>query len=148
MMISRKASEKVGLMFEVFFLYYEELDWCERIRKAGFEIYVEPSARIYHKESATVGADSTLKTYYINRNRVYFMRRNYGGFSFIAFVLFLLFIAVPKNILTFILRGSFNHVKPFAKAIFWNVKDWLSTIYKRNNASQSKLSPQFEKIKN
>ena len=148
MMISRKASEKVGLMFEDFFLYYEELDWCERIRKAGFEIYVEPRARIYHKESATVGADSTLKTYYINRNRVYFMRRNYGGFSFGAFVLFLLFIAVPKNILTFILRGSSHHIKPFAKAIFWNVKDWLSKIYKRNNAAQAKLSPQLVNRKN
>jgi GT2 family glycosyltransferase len=148
MMISRKATEKVGLMFDGFFLYYEELDWCERIRKAGFEIYVEPRARIYHKESATVGADSTLKTYYINRNRIYFMRRNYGGFSFIAFVLFLTFIAIPKNILTFLLRGSFDHVKVFLKAIIWNVKDWLSNIYKQNKVTQAELSPQFKGIKN
>jgi GT2 family glycosyltransferase len=139
MMISRKAVEKVGLMFDGFFLYYEELDWCERIRKAGFEIYVEPRARIYHKESATVGASSTLKTYYINRNRVYFMRRNYGGLGFLAFVLFLIFIAVPKNILTFLLRGSFDHAKVFLKAIIWNIKDWLSKTYKQNKSVQSEL---------
>lgn len=148
MMISRKATEKVGLMFDGFFLYYEELDWCERIRKAGFEVYVEPHARVYHKESATVGADSTLKTYYINRNRVYFMRRNYGGFSFVAFVLFLTFVAVPKNILTFLLRGASGHVKAFTKAIIWNITDWFSKIHQQDTVSQAKLSPQFKGIKN
>jgi GT2 family glycosyltransferase len=137
MMISRKASEKVGLMFEDFFLYYEELDWCERIGTAGFEIYVEPRARIYHKESATVGASSTLKTYYINRNRIYFMRRNYGGLGFIAFLLFLTFIAIPKNILTLILRGPSGHAKVFIKAIVWNIKDSFSKIYKSNSTTQS-----------
>ncbi len=139
MMISRKATEKVGLMFDNFFLYYEELDWCERIRKAGLEIYVEPRARIYHKESATVGASSTLKTYYINRNRIYFMRRNYGGLNFGAFLLFLTFVAIPKNILTFILRGSFDHAKVFIKAIFWNVKDGFVNIFKQNPSNQTTL---------
>jgi GT2 family glycosyltransferase len=139
MMISRKATEKVGLMFEDFFLYYEELDWCERIRKAGFEIFVEPRARIYHKESATVGASSTLKTYYINRNRIYFMRRNYGGLGFVAFLVFLTFVAIPKNILTFILRGSFDHAKVFVKAIVWNIKDGLLSLFKQNPSSQTTL---------
>ena len=37
MMISRAALEKSGMMYEDFFLYYEELDWCEQIRRAGFE---------------------------------------------------------------------------------------------------------------
>jgi GT2 family glycosyltransferase len=148
MMISRKASEKVGLMFEDFFLYYEELDWCERIRKAGFEIYVEPRARIYHKESATVGASSTLKTYYINRNRIYFMRRNYSGLNFLAFTLFMLFVAIPKNILTFILRGPSGHAKVFVKAVYWNVTDWFSKSFKQNPTTQSALSPQLVNRKN
>lgn len=145
MMMSRKAIEKVGLMFEDFFLYYEELDWCERIRRAGFEIYVEPRARIYHKESATVGASSTLKTYYINRNRIYFMRRNFGGLSFIAFLLFLTCVAIPKNFLAFILRGSFDHAKVFSKAIFWNITDGFSKMFKQNPVVSTELTPQFNK---
>jgi GT2 family glycosyltransferase len=140
MMISRKATEKVGLMFDNFFLYYEELDWCERIRKAGFEIYVEPRARIYHKESATVGAASTLKTHYINRNRIYFMRRNYGGLGFVAFVLFLTFVAIPKNLLSFFIKGAFDHIKAFIKAVIWNVKDAFSTPSKQNATTQSELT--------
>ena len=122
MMIRREVIEKIGFMFEDFFLYYEELDWCERIRGAGFEIWVEPRAKIYHKESATVGTMSTMKTYYLNRNRIYFMRRNFKGLSFIGFSLFLTFVTIPKNILQFLLRGQFDHAKAFLKAIFWNIK--------------------------
>ncbi len=121
MMVKKEVIEKVGGMFEDFFLYYEELDWCERIRRAGFEIWIEPRAKVFHKESVTVGALSPLKTYYLNRNRVYFMRRNFGGINFIFFCLFLMFITVPKNLLTFILRGRFEHAKVFIKAIAWNI---------------------------
>ncbi len=122
MMIRREVLEKTGVMFEDFFLYYEELDWCERIRQSGFEILVEPRAKIYHKESATVGTMSTMKTYYLNRNRIYFMRRNFKGLSFVGFSIFLTFVTIPKNILLFLLRGQFDHVQAFLKAIFWNIK--------------------------
>jgi GT2 family glycosyltransferase len=121
MMIKRQVVDNVGLMFEDFFLYYEELDWCERIRKAGYDIYVEPRARVYHKESASVGQMSTLKTFYINRNRIYFMRRNFGGINLLLFSLFLVFITIPKNVLMFLLRGQVDHAKVFLKAVWWNV---------------------------
>jgi GT2 family glycosyltransferase len=122
MMLKKEVIDNAGVMFEEFFLYYEELDWCERIRKAGYEIYVEPRARVYHKESASVGPMSTLKTYYLNRNRIYFMRRNFGGINLLLFYLFLIFITIPKNVLMFLLRGQLEHAKVFMKAVWWNVK--------------------------
>ncbi len=134
MMVRRDVVEKVGVMFEDFFLYYEELDWCERIRRAGYEIWVEPQAKIYHKESASVGAMSTLKTYYINRNRIYFMRRNFGGLGFFLFSLFLTFVTIPKNALKYLVTGQFDHAKVFLKAVFWNVKDAFSS--KKPNEQQ------------
>lgn len=129
MMVKREVIENVGVMFEDFFLYYEELDWCERIRKAGYEIWIEPNARIYHKESASVQKISGLKTYYLNRNRIYFMRRNFKGFNLFLFSLFLIFITIPKNVLIFLLRGEFLHAKIFLKAVWWNVSDWFSKAY-------------------
>jgi GT2 family glycosyltransferase len=121
MMVKREIIENIGTMFEDFFLYYEELDWCERIRKAGYDIYIEPNARVYHKESASVQKISGLKAYYLNRNRIYFMRRNFGGFNLMLFSLFLAFVTVPKNILVLILRGEFNNAKQFLKAVWWNI---------------------------
>jgi hypothetical protein len=122
MMLSRQVLNEVGMMHDDFFLYYEELDWGERTRRAGFEIWLEPRAKVYHKESATVGKLSTLKTYYINRNRIYFMRRNFSTIRLLPFFLFLAFVTIPKNLLVFILRGQFDHAKAFLKAVFWNIK--------------------------
>jgi GT2 family glycosyltransferase len=125
MLIDKKVIDNVGLMYDKFFLYYEELDWCERIRKGGYKIMVEPNAKIYHKESVTVGAMSTLKTYYLNRNRVLFMRRNFGFLALIGFVLFLIFFTIPKNTITYLLKGKWNHLAVFYKAILWNIIDFF-----------------------
>lgn len=121
MMMPRTVLEKVGWMPEEFFLYYEELDWCEQIRRAGYKVYVEPNARIYHKESISVGKMSTLKTFYLNRNRIFFMRRNKSKGAIFIFALFLVFFTIPKNVLMFILKGQFDHLKAFLKAVSWNV---------------------------
>jgi len=121
MMIPSRVLQKTGPMDEMFFLYYEELDWSERIRNAGFEVYVEPRALVYHKESVSVGKLSTLKTHYINRNRVLFMRRNKNGFQLLLFSIFLIFATIPKNTFLFIIRGQWDHLRAFYKAMTWNL---------------------------
>jgi hypothetical protein len=68
------------------------------------------------------------------------MRRNYGGLGFVAFVLFLTFVAIPKNLLSFFIKGSFDHIKAFVKAVIWNVKDAFSTPVKQKVDAQSELS--------
>lgn len=121
MMIPREVIEVAGLMPAFFFLYYEELDWSERIRRAGYDIYVEPRASIYHKESISVGKKSTLKTYYLNRNRILFIRRNRSKGALFIFTLFLLFFTIPKNLIVFLLKGQNDHAAAFLKALKWNL---------------------------
>ncbi|TAK46074.1 MAG: glycosyltransferase family 2 protein [Saprospiraceae bacterium] len=120
MMLRREVIEKVGGMPEAFFLYYEELDWCEQIRRAGYQIYVEPRACIYHKESYTVSRNSVLKTYYLTRNRLFFMRRNKKQWQWAAFCAFLLVVTLPKNLLVYGAKGEWQHAKAFLNAIRWN----------------------------
>ena len=50
MMVSRKALQDAGPMTEIYFLFYEELDWSIQIKKAGYRLWYEPAAVIYHKE--------------------------------------------------------------------------------------------------
>ncbi len=121
MMTSREVIDKVGGMPEEFFLYYEELDWSEQIRNAGYKVYVEPNALIYHKESLAVGKNSTLKTYYHTRNRIFFVRRNRNLGQIIIFYLFLFFFTIPKNTLMFIKNGEWEHIKAFYKGVWWNL---------------------------
>jgi GT2 family glycosyltransferase len=122
MLLPRSVIDQVGLMNEDFFLYYEELDWCERIRKAGYEVWVEPRVRIYHKESATVQKLGALKTYYLNRNRVWFMRKHHKGLSLLLFYLFLFCFTIPKNSLLYLIKGERKNLAAFLKGVFWNFR--------------------------
>ncbi len=54
MLVSRRVLEEVGLMNEEYFLYHEELDWALRAR-GKFTVVVAPKARVYHKESQSIG---------------------------------------------------------------------------------------------
>lgn len=120
MMLRRSTLEEVGPMSEDFFLYYEELDWCERIRQAGWEVWVQPQARVYHKESVAVQQIGGLKTYYLNRNRVWFMRKHYGGWRLAGFYTFLLLVTVPKNVVSYFLKGEKENLAAFLKGVWWN----------------------------
>lgn len=123
MLIPRKVIEEVGLMAEIFFLYYEEMDWCKRIRNAGYKIFYVHNSVVYHKESVSTGKDSPGKIYYLNRARILYMRRNVHGMkSWIAFV-YQVFIAIPKNMLSFLLKRKPKHFHAYCKAIFWNIKN-------------------------
>lgn len=76
LMVRRSVLEKVGLMDEAYFLYYEETDLCARIRKAGYRILTQPASRLWHKVSRSTGPESDLTYYYMRRNHLLFMRRH------------------------------------------------------------------------
>lgn len=121
MMIRKEAITKAGLMAENFFLYYEEMDWCDRVRKAGFEIWVNTSAIIYHKESISVGKNSQLKEYYMNRNRILYIRRNANVFCRLVFYVHFSFLVVPRNIINYLKNGDKGFVSQLLRAIRWNI---------------------------
>ena len=70
MMIKREVVEKAGMMPEIFFLYYEELDWSTSMTRVGYELWYEPRCTVFHKESQSTGQLSRLRTYYLTRNRL------------------------------------------------------------------------------
>ena len=121
MMVRRSAMEKAGLMFESFFLYYEEMDWCERIRNSGFEIWLEPRALIYHKESVSVGKKSALKEYFMNRNRILFIRRNAPSFSKYIFYSYFAAVVFPRNMFRYILEKRYDLARQLIRAVKWNL---------------------------
>lgn len=121
MMVPKRVIDDVGMMTEIYFLYYEEHDWAEMIKRAGYKIYYQPKSFILHKESLSTGKFSPLKTYYIARNRIVFARRNFNPLQLFVSLLFQFFISIPKNTLTFLFKRQFKHLKAFWQAILWNV---------------------------
>ena len=76
MAVSRAAIERAGLCDEELFLYAEDLEWCLRIRAAGFAIVYVPDARVLHRVSASSGgAGSPTTSYYETRNMLAVVER-------------------------------------------------------------------------
>jgi GT2 family glycosyltransferase len=120
MMIRNEAVNKAGLMAENFFLYYEEVDWCEKIQRAGYQAWVNTDALIYHKESVSVGKKSKLKEYFMNRNRILFTRRNAPLFKKLFFYAYFLLMVVPRNVITYTKHKNYNFIPMLLKAVWWN----------------------------
>jgi GT2 family glycosyltransferase len=69
--IQRAVLDEVGLLDEGFFLYYEDVDYCTRARRAGWRVVYEPRATAVHVESATAvkGSPSYLQRFHTGRWR-------------------------------------------------------------------------------
>lgn len=121
MMVSRTVLERAGTLDDSFFLYYEELDWSARIRRAGFQIYYQAAALIYHRESMSVGKANAMKVYYHTRNRLWFMRRNVEGLPLLIFYLYYFSMALPKAILNYSFPWQPDYLKAVKDAVVWNL---------------------------
>lgn len=122
LIIPKVIVEKVGAMPEIFFLYYEEHDWCEQVKKHGYKMYYLGNSQILHKESVSTGGnESYLKVYYLNRNRLLFMRRNFKGLKRILGLSFYAIFAFPKNLLTYLLKGRFDLARAIVSGLYWNL---------------------------
>lgn len=120
MMVSRKVCEDVGLMAAFFFLYYEELDWQTRIRKAGYEIHYIPKSVVFHKESVSVGKQSSLQAYWKTRNRLLLIRRNSSNIDIFISYIYISFISTPWQIVKYFTRFKWRSLKVHGIALGWH----------------------------
>ncbi len=118
MLILRDAIDKVGFMPEDYFLYYEELDWSMMFTRAGYEIWYEPVCTIYHKEGQITGQTSPLRTYYITRNRLLLVKRNWHGINKYLAYCYLTCIVAPRDLFRYAFKGRFDLSKAVCKGLF------------------------------
>lgn len=75
----RTVLETVGLLPEHYFLYFEETEWCHRVRAAGWRVMVDQRARMLHHKRSSGHLPSPYHLYYMIRNRYLFVQRVLGG---------------------------------------------------------------------
>lgn len=88
-MVRREAVEEVGLFDESFFIYHDDIDYCIRLRQAGYDILYVPMSKIYHKVGASTKS-SGMAYYYLARNNLKLMRKHTKGrcwWRFLAYFL-------------------------------------------------------------
>jgi len=122
LLVKREFVEKVGLLDERFFFYWEENDWCERGRKAGFHSLLVPDAKVYHKGGGASGKGwNEFTAYYLVRNWILFMRKHAAAKYWVTFLPFLI-VSLSYWILKALLKGETAVVQSYLSAIAWNIK--------------------------
>ncbi|WP_135556429.1 glycosyltransferase family 2 protein [Paenibacillus cymbidii] len=77
MLVRRETVEQVGMLDEAFFMYGEDVDWCYRIKSAGWEVYYYPRTTIIHHKRASSRSKPIKITYEFHRAMVLFHRKHY-----------------------------------------------------------------------
>lgn len=98
MLVRREALEKVGAMDERFFLYFEDIDWCYRMKNQGWAVYYEPASVMVHTYERSSAKSVFRKPFIFHmlsllryaekwNGLFYFVRRNRGAFKAAALVI-------------------------------------------------------------
>jgi len=86
MIIRRQVFEDIGLLDEGYFLYFEEVDFCYRVRQNGWQCWYVPDSRVIHLEGASteIGATTKRRANYWFDSRRRFYVKHYGIAGLIA----------------------------------------------------------------
>jgi N-acetylglucosaminyl-diphospho-decaprenol L-rhamnosyltransferase len=90
LLVRRHVYEQVGGLDEGFFMYSEELDWCRRIKDAGWEVVYLPTATIVHHEGKSSEQVVPARHIHFQSSKVRYFRKHHGSFQAEALRWFLL----------------------------------------------------------
>lgn len=80
--VRREAWQQIGGFDPAFFMYFEDTDFCLRLRRAGWQIWYLPEARIQHRLGGSSGGDWRVRALMVssyNHSRYYFWSRERGA---------------------------------------------------------------------
>lgn len=118
-LIKTGVINKIGLMDETYFLYFEESDWTLRANKDGFKSLYVPEAKIWHKVSRSGGGISKpIGLYYITRNRWIFMQKWAKKGDYWYFVIYQIICSIILPISLSIYFRNCGLFKAYYKGLF------------------------------
>ncbi len=84
MMVRKEVMDRVGMLSEDFYMYYEEVEWCWRIRKAGFNVYYVPDSRVVHHWMGSVKQVSKAMTTRMFQSALTYYQKTGTSFDVLA----------------------------------------------------------------
>ncbi|MBU1920653.1 glycosyltransferase family 2 protein [bacterium] len=107
LMMKRAVIEEIGLLDPAYYFYWEDADWCMRARKAGSRVVYVPTAKLWHKISASAGGQlSKRKIKAKLRSGAFFFRRYAKWYHWLTIPVFQIFDAL--RVLLLVLLGKFR----------------------------------------
>ena len=118
LLINLMAIQKVGLLDERFYFYFEDLDWSLRFQQAGYRLRMVAPAHLCHRVATSTGGveDSALRRYHLASSSVVFWRKNAGhGWPAAIFVFRLL--SALKMTIRLLLKGQGNVAAAYLRGL-------------------------------
>jgi GT2 family glycosyltransferase len=130
----REIIERIGYLEKEYFIYSEDVEWGINAKRVGLKIILNPEAKVWHNPSATMSKLPLRQYYYLTRNRIQLIIRNFP-LRYVPFALLCqIFLNLPYELM--ILRLDGRYIKEKARAISWNLKNLKNAIRgRRKNLS-------------
>ena len=120
-MVRRAAIEQAGMIDERFFYYWEETEWCLRVRKAGWKIFNNPQAHLWHKGVQRDYRPGPNVTYYSTRNRLLMLSKHHAPLS-IRFATWLEFL---RRLISWTIKPRWRDMRLHRDALWQGMVDYL-----------------------
>ncbi len=124
--IRREACEEVGFLDTDFFMYYEEVDFCWRCKKAGWRVFFEAQASIWHEGGGSSNQVKTLTIRRTVRSMRHYFRKNVGSWTWLP-----LLLIVSLDTVTHAIHALFTNRKPLAVLKAYLLASWDLLTFRR-----------------
>ncbi len=126
MLIHMQVFEKVGLMDELYFVYWDDTDFIWRAKTHNFNLWYIPDSVVHHKEGTSTGVMSDFSIRYLIRNFVYFSFKNYS----LIYALYVVSLHLLYHYFVILFKWPFNKWKVGNKAFSEGIRLYLSNKVK------------------
>lgn len=122
LLLRRQAVEQVGALDEDYFLYSEEMDWCYRARKRGWQTFFTPAAEVIHVGGGSSSREAAGRSMALLYGSLFlFYRKHRSPGALLILKIMVIVLSLPKIIMTLLKRGGLAHGR------------YLLQIYSKNN---------------
>jgi N-acetylglucosaminyl-diphospho-decaprenol L-rhamnosyltransferase len=108
MLFRPRVIEDVGLLDEEYFLYWEELDYCQRCLKKQWKLLIVPDVKVPHRLNA---AERTRTVFYSYRNQFLFVSKHFGVMAGFLFLVKRMAWTTPRQLAAFWRSGRYDLLK-------------------------------------
>ena len=119
LLVKRTVLEKVGMMDEDYFCYFDDFDWALKVREAGYRLLLVPKAVVHHKGSRTAGFNSPFYMRHMIRSRILFARKHVPLPQFLfAFLPYLFLYRYLRPAAILVIRRRWGHLGALHRGIW------------------------------
>lgn len=118
LLIKREVVQDIGLLNNIFFAYFEDVDWGLRAKKKGYQVACVPNSKIWHKEGMSLKKSPEISLYYCTKNAFLIEKIHANIFQLSFFLFYYFLIKFPKKIVyCFLFKNKIDMLKNYLKGL-------------------------------